>query len=600
MIPQSESEKTGNIKCMSDAEIRLRNSTKTLNKIKNLVAYSVDTKNLKYAPRLLKIGSQEWPTLDHAFKHIKANHGGYVLELCRPHYEYSFSESLCENDVDDLMIIGDPNPFAGVAYTNYYKLDTIDGNEILNIQEVNETITYIPYTKCGGGNGNKCGDSLLCKDVNPQTAYYGKGPFRILYVGNGTFTVNSIRGDSYNPDFSCIPKGTGVALIANAVPVTSATGLIHGRVVRGINNTITIEMSNDLNGNVINIDVITRKTAKNGEIEPGNGFVFLPDRTIVATKPNATIQTLKSLKIIGVNIRNKNQPCTFLHCVNGSVVLNNCHGAGPIAIRGNFYFDAPNFYTNTLVIWDTARGEAYCQTFFGQYAHLQAQPGSNSIWNMCNFIYCASAAEAIGSDISFPNSSFINCCMAFSATGGSRASLPNTTFANNNYAIVAIYNSDVFSITANIPGTSTEQLPAGPWFLNNLVMIIAYFSSHVILPTTGGANNVVPFIIDGKVYTTIESNPVGNYNQNYSVVNIFPNPFTPNPRLLGCHGFVEPGNIREMSSWGIATPSGIEFLVNASNSLYTDSQQTIDRHSELLLRDNSEREHWLVGSNATI
>src|SRR5690606_2387110 len=100
--------------------------------------------------------------------------------------------------------------------------------------------------------------------------------------------VNSIHGDSYNPDFSCIPKGTGVALIANAVPVTSATGLIHGRVVRGINNTITIEMSNDLNGNVISIDVITRKTAKNGEIEPGNGFVFLPDRTIVATKPNAT------------------------------------------------------------------------------------------------------------------------------------------------------------------------------------------------------------------------------------------------------------------------------------------------------------------------
>lgn len=598
MSHRSESQKRGNVKCMTDAEIRLRNSCKTIEKIKHLEAYSVDTKNLKYAPRLLKIGSKEWPTLDHAFRHIKANHGGYVLELCRPHYEYSFSESLCDNEVDDLVILGDPNPFAGVSYVNHYRLDVIDNNRILSIPEVNEAITYIPCTKCEG-TGGKCSDSLLCKDVNPQVAHYGKGPFRISYAGNGAFTVNSIHGDSYNPDFSCIPRGTGVAFIANAAPVASVTGLIHGRVVNGMNNVITIEMSNDLNGNAVSIDVITRRTARIGEIEAGNGFVFLPDRTIVATKPNATIQTQKSLKIVGVNIRNKNQPFTFLHCVHGSVVLNNCHGAGPIAIRGNFYFDAPNIYTNTLVIWDTARGEAYCQTFFGQYAHLQAQPGSSSMWNMCYFIYCASAAEAIGADISFPNSSFISCCMAFSATGGSRASLPNTTFANNNYAIIAIYNSDVFSIPVNIPGASTEQLPAGPWFLDNLVMIIAYFSSHVILPTTGGANNVIPFIIDGKVYTTIESNPVGNYNQNFSVVNIFPNPFTPNPRLLGCPGVVDSASLGEMSSWGIATPSGIEFLVNASTLLYANSQQTIDRSPEIISRDNNDRENWLVGSNTT-
>lgn len=570
---------TGKPKCMTDSQVRTSTTQGCLNKFRSISTYSLDTKNISYTPRLLEIGSKEWPTLDCAFKEIKANRGGYVLKLNNKLRDYHVTESLCRKDIDDLMIIGDDNPFSGVSFVQHCSISITDNNVVKTIPNNTNQISYIPCTGCYGSS-SCCSDSLMCSDKNPKVAKYGRGPFNISLQTGNILSVRSVHGEQFDPDFSCIPPQTSILFFVNSQNV-------YGSVIKSSKNwiqfssesSVPLNTSNQSNGNFIN---------------HGNGFCFIPNVKIVFSRENYSLETLKSLKIVGVLLEPK-VPVTFLNCINGSVVLNNCLVNGPLAIRGNWNFDAPNVFIGSLILWQASRGEAYCQTFFGLYGHLQAQPASISSWNSCNFIHCASAVEVISSDCCFPNSNFVHCCMALSVTGGGRSDIINTVFCENNYAIIAIYNSDISALPTNIPGAMTSQIPSGPWFINNLVMIVAYSSSHVILPLTGGANNIIPFIIDGKTYTTIESNPVGNYNQNFSIVIIIPNPFTPNPRLLGCPGIIDNEALNSLSAWGVTTPSGIESILAIGNTLYTNSNQTLNNINQVTNQE-SRNEEWLVGS----
>lgn len=153
--------------------------------------------------------------------------------------------------------------------------------------------------------------------------------------------------------------------------------------------------------------------------------------------------------------------------------------------------------------------------------------------------------------------------MAVSATMGSDVGLTGASFCHNTYALILTYQARAGAVVAQIPGLQTSQVTAGPWFVGNTVMIVASYNSYAILPLTGGTANIIPFVIDGKVYTTLESNPVGNINQLHSMVIISRNPFAPDTSVLGCDRLLGlSSSLNRVDAWSVTTMSTINDIVN--------------------------------------
>lgn len=150
------------------------------------------------------------------------------------------------------------------------------------------------------------------------------------------------------------------------------------------------------------------------------------------------------------------------------------------------------------------------------------------------------------------------------------------SFCHNNYGLILTYQARAGGVVAQIPGLTTSQVTAGPWFVENSVMVVAYYSSYAILPLTGGTANIIPFVIDGKVYTSLESNPIGNINQLHSMVIISRNPFAPDTSTLGCDrllGLVS--SLNRVDSWGVTSMSFVNDVINVQNALNVNADQTI-------------------------
>lgn len=125
-------------------------------KYNTVVAYQIKTSHINYKPRVIKVPSSKYCNINEAIRKLKERKGGYVIKL-EPGI-HIITRDVYEN-VDDLTIVGDNCPFAGMGYfSGMYNQD------LLALQSL---------------------------------GYLGQGPFILLASGN-KITVKGVK----NPDFS--------------------------------------------------------------------------------------------------------------------------------------------------------------------------------------------------------------------------------------------------------------------------------------------------------------------------------------------------------------------------------------------------------------
>lgn len=560
--------------CMTESNLRSRR-TKVVEAL-SVDTYSLDTDIIRWKPRLINVPSEEYKTLDDAVCALKPRSGGYVIKLHpRPdNRTHELTKEVC-GSIDHLSIIGDENPFAGVSYIQRCNrtISTGNNNQVISLPPVNNPI-YIPCNNCSTYSNTECKnctayeDELVgpnpchkhkirddkCRSCGPPTiAVYGRGPFDID-INDNVISVTSIRAGMDNqPDFSCVPPGTRIMFITDVIDGGPRVAVVE----RARGNSITIaETKQSL--------YINRTNATTGRstLVAGAGFVFLPNVAVTIRGRNFNLSAQERLFIKGVSL-DAISPLFFVHSPGGVVELANCHIVSNICYRGRYLLKAPNIYTGLALLWAASTGEAYCQTFYGLRAHLQAI-SAMGLWDNCYFVFSSHAVEALhGSVLDLSNSYFISCCMALSATMGSDVGLTGASFCHNTYALILTYQARAGAVVAQIPGLQVSQVTAGPWFVGNTVMIVASYNSYAILPLTGGTANIIPFVIDGKVYTTLESNPVGNINQLHSMVIISRNPFAPDTSVLGCDRLLGlSSSLNRVDAWSVTTMSTINDIVN--------------------------------------
>lgn len=602
------------IVCTTEANVRSRRD-EVITALKGDF-YDVSTDTLSWKPRLLNVPSKEYPDIDSAVCKLKPNAGGYVIKLNTPG-EYIMTRQICDQ-VDNLYIIGDDNPFVGVSYIQRCSMIYSTDPNIV-IPPVGNKV-YMPCTNCRGTFIDECrkcsgGDpfgsgfdaSNICNQCGPNsgvtTASYGTGPFDISINGN-TLSVKSVHGSQNNPVFTKNLIGTRIMIfsdqwITNVSNVTEDNGTRTGSVAFGtVSNAdgnmivFTLDENNHTVANNI-------QTSGGSSISAGSGFSFIPNIRIKITTPEFNISALKYLKIKGVEIHSI-APLLYLNSPAGVVDVGNCYISNNVCYRGRYLLKTPNVYTGLVVLWPASNGEAYCQTFVGPHSHLQAL-SCIGLWHSCIFAYSASAIEAAHqSTIDLSNSWIISCCIGVLATLGSTVVLTGAVVCDNNYGIIATYMSKFGAVTPQIVGLTDKHITAGPWFINNGIMMQAWYSSYIIMPITGGdLDNQIPFIIDGKIYTTMESNPVGNINQLNSMIVITNNPFAPNNVTIGCDP-TNPNNanitqsIYNSDGWGVTTPSFLE--THFGNMLGTTSSRTIQQIQQSVdinrLNKNISRKPW--------
>lgn len=591
--------------CMTESNVRSRR-----NKVIETLAldtYSLDTDIIRYKPRLINVPSEEYKTLDDAMCALKPRSGGYVIKLNpRPdRTPHLLTKEICDN-VDYLSIIGDENPFAGVSYIQRCNKVINTETGVISLPPVNNPV-YLPCNNCSTFSNTKCSsctayeDELVgpsgcrrhktkrddCEECGPPTrAVYGKGPFDID-INDNVISVRSIRdGIENQPDFSCIPPGTRIMFITDVIDSNTNTSIFRTAVIQRVRSN-SLVVSEQVASVFIN-----RTNSINGTstLVAGAGFVFLPNVAVTIEGRNFNLSAQERLYIKGVAL-NAISPLFYVNSPGGVVELANCHIVNNICFRGRYLLKAPNIYTGLALLWPASTGEAYCQTFYGLRAHLQAI-SCTGLWDFCNFVFSSHAVEALhGAVIDLSNCFFISCCMAVSSTMGSVVGLTGAVFCHNTFAIILTYQGKAGAVVAQIPGLDVSQITAGPWFVNNTVMIVAAYASYAILPLTGGTGNVVPFVIDGKVYITLESNPVGNINQLHSMIIISRNPFAPDTSTLGCDrllGIVS--TLNSVDAWSITSMSSINTIVDINNLILTGvtSSQALGNANSVVGNGNTE------------
>lgn len=192
-----------------------------------------------------------------------------------------------------------------------------------------------------------------------------------------------------------------------------------------------------------------------------------------------------------------------------------------------------------------------------------------------------------GSNMNFSGTEFVRCCLGISAQARSHVTLTNVVLAHCRCALMLVYNSMASSVNTAIPGAPTNELLLGPWFISNVFMIVVFRNSEVICPMTSGVHNLIPFIIDGKVYTTVESNPLMNIGSFNSMALILANPFVPEPKRFGCTTLDELIEFDLLDAWGVASPSFVAEMSRHDNEFNVLAQETIDEVSRSNGHDNN-------------
>ena len=550
-----------------ETEASRRSKLKVDEELRALDAYSVDTYLLRYRQRLLTVPSKEYPKLQCAIDAVQPRSGGYIIELVDEGMIYTIDDPMVDDDVDSLIIRGaglHSNPFNGRAYVQrvHETISYVDNNNTNNEDRsrlrtrtttlpVEPLHRFIPAHGCSYDPGNGC-QPELGEDV------FGKGPFDLRVNGNRV-TVTSDSG--IDPCFDGIPCGSKILFITSDGAIN---GIPHGIVTRGQGNTIIF--SGDFGLEQTNI-------RGHNTISAGTGFVFVPSIKVEVRNPGISLEVMNYLSF--ENIELDAEPMFYIGATQGAVTLRNCWISGTLVIRRHYLLKIPNVFTGFLMLWPSSVGEAYCQTLFGVSSRMQAIT-NHGMWSYCHFLNMAHGVEMMHSSImNYTGSDFVRCCLALSAECNSEATLTNVVFAHCRCATMFVYDSVGNSIVTSIPGAPNNQLLMGPWFISNVFMIVVFRNSQFIGPMTNGINNLIPFVIDGKIYTTIESNPLMNIGPANSMAMVIANPFVPDPTKFGCTRLDELVEFDILDAWGVASPGFVSDMSSLDNEFNVLAENTI-------------------------
>lgn len=561
------SESTESVIIRSECEIR--RDWKGEKKIRSLKTYSLDTCLISYKPRLLYVPSDDYPCLDAALKVLEPYQGGYVIKLAPG--VYTTEMNIC-NTVDNLTIIGDCNPFAGVLFYQPYRL--IAQGVIRGFSALPPPLSEFPYCE------------TTCVDYQ-----------------NLTFAIQGrtirVTGCNRELDFSQVSPDSLIYFFDRA-------GTLYKRFVKSVcRNSITVDSD---------IPIVTTETNDiYDSTGGGQGFFFSPNVIITSSIANLDWNVSGTLTFRGLTL-----DVPFAFNVYGAVEFKaiSCHIANNLTIHGQYDLTCPNVATNLIFLFPGANGEARHQGVVSAYGHVEGYD-MQGIWQYCAFVSTIHAVELKSAgNINFFGSTFDNNCLALSVDTQSHGTLNDARFTHNIYGLLATNQSQIASVPLHIPSipqSTSNFLFGGPWFVRNIITMIAAYHSFIIMPNTNGIANEIPFIIDGKLYVTVESNPVGIVHAHGSMVTILPNPFAPDPIAIGC---ITANNIpagtgvsgvqlSNIDTYGVVSPSFIQDVVGVgpNHSLAISAADTLSALSSgttSSITTVSNRIRYFVGLPATI
>lgn len=427
----------------------------------------LDTCTIRYKPRLIVVPSCEFRDINCAIQHLKKNSGGYVIELAKG--THCINTSVIDN-VDNLTIIGDKNPFSGVGFIN------------------------------GGGVKFFTDPLLACERRCLPCDLIGIPPYSLIISGRKI----TVKGSGKDPNFSCIESDRKVTFFfVDGSKNEYLISAVHG-------NTITLSDNISIN-----------PSGLSSQINSGEGFVINPNVTITTNLDVLHISPSDTLKIKGVFF---NVGYVVLgNNTTKSIELSNCvlPDTAQIFLLGEYHFNHPNTFNGVVNLAPAAKGIAYFQTFVGNIARLVADGCAPSAWKFSTFASSAAPVKILnGSNINFQGSHFVNNTLAMYVSDGSHATIYSCIFNANKFAILAIYNSVVSARTSFY--LASFNIP--PIFINNKFAISADYGAYIILPKSCICNNEFMAILDGKAYTSLESIPIGQYSSNNSLIILLTNP----------------------------------------------------------------------------
>jgi hypothetical protein len=166
-------------------------------KYNTVLAYKVSTEHIKYKPITIKIPSSKFSNINEAVKKLKERRGGYILKL-EPGV-HIITKDIIEK-VDDLYIVGDHCPFAGMGY-----FPGINDQDLLTLKNLGP-LGQGPFTLTASGN------KIIVKGVkNPDFSFFNCERRSATFVGkDGTLKQVLITGADKNDIFFDQVMGTSV------------------------------------------------------------------------------------------------------------------------------------------------------------------------------------------------------------------------------------------------------------------------------------------------------------------------------------------------------------------------------------------------------
>ncbi|MEM5804214.1 MAG: hypothetical protein QW350_05775 [Candidatus Aenigmatarchaeota archaeon] len=428
---------------------------------RTLVTYDLDTCIIQYRPRLINVPSPGIPDIDCAIKCLEQRKGGYVIKLCPG--THILTKSIIEN-TDDLVILGDPCPFAGMAYTS----------------------------------GIRRNPDYIRGSLGEDFGMLGQGPF-ILTASGSKITVQGIK----DPDFSCI------SWQRRFVTFFKRDGSLSQGVVTAVDKN----------------SLVFDQIIGSGILPPGEGFFFNPNVTLKFQGERQSILPSNRLHIDGITLEGT-------HFVLGSLGsyfnITRCITTPKsfLVIQGRFNIMRPNTFTGIVHLRSGAIGSAQGQNFVGKESSLEVDGCLGCTWTLGVFASTRLAARIYnGSNVNLHGNQFINNGIGLFCGFGSTSIIYACVFFANKWGVMCNYNSIVTNCTNNF----LKSIHPPPLFKQNVYALEACYNSHIIIPKACFVKNEKHAIIDGKVYVTSASIPVGIYSPKLSIIVDVNNPFDINP-----------------------------------------------------------------------
>lgn len=439
-------------------------------KVRCLEAGSVDTCLISYKPRLLHVNPDFrdcddncFRCLDDALKHVRLNHGGYVVKLSKGIHHLRVN---VENTVDRLTIIGDPSPVKGVPFIN----------------------------------GQRFSPSII--DTVPEYDYrIGKGPYRVTANGRKI----KVSGEC-DPDFTSVCEGDRVGFLFSDREEGRGQ-IIDFRVKCAKGNTITLDDNFGLNRALF----------------VGEGFFIYPNVVIDANCPRK-IYVTENLEFRGVVLDSSPSLVVFGGI---TTKLKNCVISGYLRLQGKIFTSIPNVTTGLVIWMGPSSGMMAFQGVLGAKASMVFSGNDGAYVPGCVFSLCRIAGAVInGGKAHFDTCDFFLNEIGIRASAGAAVHIPGSHFIENIIAINAFYNSTISSETGGEVGLAdASENPV--FIDNRLTMGAEWGSFFYVANIFLKKAAEDPYIrIDGRVRNSPEENPPDSLGNAGSFVADKPNPFS--------------------------------------------------------------------------